>query len=501
MNSTVFEKHADRALDRRAAPVITAVARKIFSFPVVIGGLLSVLAVLTTRSRFDDPDMWWHLKTGEIIWTTRSIPTADLFSYTARHQAWIPQEWLSQTLIYAAYRADGYSGLMLWLLLLTMTVLIAGYVLCSLYSKNAKIGFLGAITIWFFATSGLAVRPQMIGYSLLIFLLLIIHLGRTRSPFWFFALPPLFALWVNCHGSFFLGIVVCCLFLFSSLFEFRMGLITSSRWQSQRQSVFGLAMLASLGALFLNPAGAHQILYPLDTMLRQPLNLRYVTEWAPLQFPQSRAIGVAVILALIFLVVAVRRTQLSLDELLLLGAGTCLAETHARMTFVFGILAAPVLARILAGTWDRYDPAADRPLLNAAMIAFSLFLVIQLFPGAANLDKQVERGSPVKAVEYIQTHHLSGNMLNEYVFGGYLIWAAPQHPVFIDGRADIYEWSGVLQQFARWASLEENPNLLLNRYHISFCLLARNSLMTQVLPLLPGWKQIYSDPVAVIFSR
>ena len=32
-------------------------------------------------------------------------------------------------------------------------------------------------------------------------------------------------------------------------------------------------------------------------------------------------------------------------------------------------------------------------------------------------------------------------MLNEYVYGGYLIWAAPENPVFVDGRADIFEWT------------------------------------------------------------
>ena len=47
-------------------------------------------------------------------------------------------------------------------------------------------------------------------------------------------------------------------------------------------------------------------------------------------------------------------------------------------------------------------------------------------------------------MEFIQASHLSGPMLNDYNFGGYLIWAAPEHPVFIDGRTDVYEWSGVL---------------------------------------------------------
>ena len=69
----------------------------------MLAGLLGVLAVLTVRSRFDDPDMWWHLKTGEIVWKTHTIPVADVFSYTTAHHALVPHEWLSQLLIYGAY--------------------------------------------------------------------------------------------------------------------------------------------------------------------------------------------------------------------------------------------------------------------------------------------------------------------------------------------------------------------------------------------------------------
>jgi hypothetical protein len=70
------------------APSLT---RRLFSFPVMLAGMLVVLAVLTVRGRFNDPDMWWHLKTGEIIWNTHRIPAVDTISLTAAGQAWIAQ--------------------------------------------------------------------------------------------------------------------------------------------------------------------------------------------------------------------------------------------------------------------------------------------------------------------------------------------------------------------------------------------------------------------------
>jgi hypothetical protein len=92
-------------------------------------------------------------------------------------------------------------------------------------------------------------------------------------------------------------------------------------------------------------------------------------------------------------------------------------------------------------------------------------------------------------------------MLNDWPDGGFLIWAMPEHPVFIDGRGDPYDETGVTQQFGDWATLQTDPNLLLDKYGIAFCLLDRGSPMTYVLPLMPHWKLAYSDSQTVIFIR
>jgi hypothetical protein len=482
-------------------PAIIRALQRVFSFPVMLAGLLVVLAVLTVRSRFDDPDMWWHLKTGEIIWTTHTIPTTDVFSYTTNHHAYIAHEWLSQLLIYAAYRFGGYPGLMLWMCFFTSAILIAGYSLCSLYAENAKVAFLGAMTIWLFGTIGFAVRPQMVGYLLLVVELLLLHLGRTRNPRWFLAMPPLFAIWVNCHGSFFLGLIVAGTFLFSSLFDFQKGLLTSPRWDPHRRRMLAWALMLSGAALFLNPIGIKQVLYPLNLMLDQPINLGNVMEWHPLHLTEPRGLGFMGVLVCIFLLLILRRSELFWDELLLLAVGIWLAASHQRMVFVFGILAAPVLSRLLSTSWEGYNAEHDRPLANAAFLVTSLLIAFLAFPNRQNLTRQINENSPVKAVEFIKAHHLSGPMLNEYVYGGYLIWAAPENPVFVDGRADVFEQTGVLAEFGRWATLQSDPKQLLDKYKIDFCLLARSSPMVVVLPLLHDWTAVYSDDNSIIFVR
>jgi hypothetical protein len=87
------------------------------------------------------------------------------------------------------------------------------------------------------------------------------------------------------------------------------------------------------------------------------------------------------------------------------------------------------------------------------------------------------------------------------VYGGYLIWSAPEHKVFVDGRTDIFDWTGVLREYGAFMTLQENPANLLKKYDIDFCLVSRGSAITNVLPYLPGWKAIYSDDTSLIFSR
>jgi hypothetical protein len=280
-----------------------------------------------------------------------------------------------------------------------------------------------------------------------------------------------------------------------------MGLLVSRPWERHRRKTLVQALILSTGALFLNPVGVRQVLYPLNTLLHQPIGLSYVDEWMPLSMTSARGVGLLVVLGCIFLLVIVQRSELFWHELVVLAVGTWLAISHRRMLFVFGILAAPVLSRLLAPLWDGYDTTRDLPLPNAILIAISLLIVMSGFPSSQNLTKQVNEQSPVQAVEYIQTHHLSGHMLNDYLYGGYLIWAAPDHPVFLDGRSDVFEWTGVLSEFGKWAMLQSNPNTLLDKYNISFCLLARTSPIAHVLPLLPNWKTVYSDNVSTIFIR
>ena len=380
----------------------------IASFPVVLCALLTILTMLTVRGRFSDPDLWWHLKTGEIIWSTHHVPAFDSYSFTTNHHAYIPHEWLAQLSIYGAYHFGGYTGLMLWLGGVASLVVVSGYVLCGLYSGNFKVAFLGGILVWLFSTIGLSIRPQMIGYLFLVALLIVLHRGQYGNRRWFFVLPPMFAIWINCHGSFFLGLVVLGATLVCSMIELEWGLLVSRRWEKQRRNTFAIAGALSVVALFLNPIGLKQVTYPMDTLLNQMVGTRLVSEWQPVHFDDSRGVALLAVAGLILLVPLLRRAELRVQELLFLALGFGLALQHARMLFVFGILVAPILCRLLADSWDQYEPDRDRPVVNAVLIAILMCGVVKAFPDRQQLVQEVEKNNPVKGVDFIKSSGLAG---------------------------------------------------------------------------------------------
>ena len=132
--------------------------------------------------------MWLHMKMGEVIWKTHVIPTTDLFSFTTNHHAFISHEWLSQVLIYGAYRWGGYSGLMLWLCFFTTALFISGFGLCRSTREMSKRDFWAP---WWSGSLPRSVSrdpaQQMIGYLFLISELLLLH--------------TLGALGIRCAGS------------------------------------------------------------------------------------------------------------------------------------------------------------------------------------------------------------------------------------------------------------------------------------------------------------
>src|ERR1044072_6425465 len=90
--------------------------------------LLSMVFVLAVRQSVSiDPDLWWHLKAGQQIIDTRSIPHTDDYSFTKQGSEWVAHEWLSEVIMAAIYRVTGLVGLVT---IFSLLITIALWLLC-----------------------------------------------------------------------------------------------------------------------------------------------------------------------------------------------------------------------------------------------------------------------------------------------------------------------------------------------------------------------------------
>ena len=491
---------APAAQARVEQPVSLTLLARVFSFPTMLAAGLTFLVFWACAPRFDDPDLWWNLKVGETIWNTHRIPAADSFSFTAAGHPWIAHEWLSQWVLYAVYHAGGYPALMLWLCAVASAIVVLTYVLCGLWSENWKVALVGGIAACFFLTVSLSLRPLLLGHLFLVTELLILYYGVVRKSRLIWALPVLLVVWANCHGSFPLGIAIAgcaglaaCVDVSGARFRLRCERALSIRFAS--------VVLLCAAAPFVNPVGPQLAFYPFNVLTAQPDNVGSVAEWAPLDWQDPRGVAVLAVFGLVAWRTSVARRALHIFEWAALLTSAAMAVRHTRMLPIFGFVAAPIICRQLAGYWDRYDARRDLPWANGALIAIAMACCAAVFPDAKDIDQQIAAKKPVAALSYLRQAGLTGRMLNDYEWGGYLMWANPSQPVFIDGRADIYAWTGVLREYGRWALLEEDPAYLLDRYKIEICLIKVSSPMAQALPHLTQWRRVFSDQQSVIFTR
>jgi len=475
--------------------------RRLLSFQTFLISGLVVLTLFTVRNRFADPDIWCHLKVGQVIVETRSLPSTDQFSYTTNNHPWIPFEWLSEVLLYWTYQAGGYRALWVWMWGVASLVFALLYRLCALYSGNAKIAFVGGMVGWFFGTMGLGLRTHLLGYLFLVVELLLLHLGRTRSRAWLWGLPPLFAVWVNCHGTYTLGLVVMGILTLCAFVDLKAGRLVGESWERDRRVRLVVILALSVAALAVNPVGVKLLAYPLQRFTEPTGTFGAVKDWQPLVVTDLRGAGLFVTALLVAILLLVRPSLLRLEELLLMLLGFGGTLKYSRMSFALGILVAPVLCRLLTEAWGSDGPEREHPVLNGLLLLVAAALGAGFFPTARHLEQQVAAHNPGGAVEFIRRQGLQGSMLNDYDWGGYLIWEMPEKKVFIDTRADVFDWTGVFSEYKAWIMLEEPPAKLLDKYGIRFCLLQRGQALTFVIPYLPGWRQVYQDELSVIFAR
>ena len=475
-----------------------ALASEVFSFPVMCMFLLIAVIFAYSARGITESDIWWHLRNAQTLWQFHSLSRLDTYSFSAAGSSWMNFEWLSEVPYFLGFKAWGLQGL-LAVYFVVLVLIYAGvyYRSCRAGAdcKDAVIATLGAMCL-----GGVSMAPRMLLFGWLCMVGLLLELDRFRrtgNGLWL--LPPLFALWINLHGSWLFGVIVVALTVASGLVDGEWGLVVARRWTAAELKKLLLAFAASLAALFVNPFGYKLVMYPFELLSRQQSVTQFIEEWQPVNFGTGNGrLGLALIFALLAAALFSRR-QWRLDEALLTAFALWTALSHVRFLFFAGLIVVPILAPRLS-LFTPYERDLDKPWLNAIIMAAIVGAMIFFFPSAAELQQRIDDEYPRAALHFIQQQHLNGRIFNQYAWGGYMEWHAPELKTFVDGRADIFVYNGVFEDFLRATSLKHSFEVL-DKYKIDYVFLRPNEPLIYLLEHSPGWRSIYSDKIAVLLER
>ena len=441
-----------------------------------------------------DPDVWWHLRTGEWMMQNHALLRADIFSATNAGKPYAAYSWLFELLITKWFQHGGLAGLVGYSASMVLAIAVASRHLIKRLQTDFSLVALFSFVACFTLSRLFTPRPWL--FTILFFVLeldILMHArktGKTRELLW---LPLIFALWANIHIQFIDGLLVLGLALAEAIAShWKIGVPTRLRawplWAALGGSILGT---------LVNPFGWHiyRVAYDLAS---QPGVLNKITELSALHFrdfhdflllfarPRSRRrTGVA--------------PALRVFEIGLFLFAAIVSFRSQRDIWVMAFVAALILASSVAG---RGEPPVRTPriasALAAALAALAIFGSFRVWRVTDTLlDKEMVETLPVKAVHEIQAKGYAGPLYNTFDWGGYLIWAL-QVPVSIDGRAAFYGDAAIDRSNNTWTGTPDwaaDPQLKSAGLVIGPVKMP----LTQLLRTDPHYKLVYEDKLAAVF--
>jgi hypothetical protein len=468
--------------------------------------LFALLFALATRIPVDT-DVWWHIRSGEYT-LTQGMIYADPFSFTKAGTAWTNHSWGAQVALYAIWGAAGSFGLAIYTSALATLGMWFVYRMASgsVYLRAFAI-VLGAATAAVFWSP----RPQMFSFALSAALLCILYLHKLEGVDRLWLIPPLMALWGNLHAGFSIGLIL----LAGSIVGEVAGHLFNPKgehvvpWRGVRKLV--LVTVVSAAAIVINPYGLNMLAVPFQTVSIGALQ-NFIQEWNTPNFHERQNWPFIALLLGVFGAVGASKKRLDWTDFLLTAGTAFMGLLAGRNVALFAVVATPVLTRHLDALltergWvlkpvQRVTPRMAR--LNAvivALIGFAALAKVLLVLDAKTVDEAQREFLPVAAVEHWRAAGLAGPLFNSYNWGGYLIYALPDEPVFVDGRTDLYGDTFLTENYFRPTQGAAGWRDTLAQYGINTVLVEAQSGLARALREEDGWRLDYEDDMAVIFVR
>jgi hypothetical protein len=471
-----------------------------------------------------DGDTGWHIRNGERIIDTRTVPHSDPFSFGSGGHPWFAWEWLSDVLFAALFRRGGLKAVTV----LCGIVIAASVSVLLRHMLWRSVGICLALPLALLAAGASSVhylaRPHVIGLLLFAVVAWIVDRDRASPARFTWSLPLFFLLWANCHGSFLAGLGMLGLRLFET--ALRPATLRRRNWsRRERRTFWRAAMLlgASGAATLLNPYGwrlhAHAIEYLRSAWIQSAIEEFQSPRFRSENMLQYEFLLLAGVSALPWLL---RRKQFYPCCVILLWAHESLASV--RHVPLYCLAACPFTGVWLQANWNRWlrgcRPGSLWRALDAINFAWHPWysgytiwpwlLAISLGATAAReAGSQVSFPAskfPVNLVERnsCRLASLAGSprrVFSSDQWSDYLIFRLyPRARVFFDGRSDFFgPWRG--KSYQELMQGESDSPAILDRADVELALVPKDWALAGLLRRCPQWRVADADGQAVLFER
>jgi hypothetical protein len=513
---------------------------------LIFVALLGLLAFTTLSVRLlGDAGIGWHIRTGQLILATHTIPRVDPFSSTtytvAPARPWFAWEWLYDVAAGWLDRAAGLNGVVL-LTALTIAALFA-WTFHLLLQRGTNI--LIALILLLLAASAAMIhfqaRPHIVSWFFTVVWFWILefpagshsHSSALKAHSWpLWMLPPLMALWVNVHGGFLVGFGLLAIYWVSAVWQWFS--LKEDRFDDALAKIRGMRRIRTLtlaGALsaaatLVNPYGFrlhvhiyhylsnHFLMDHIDEF--QSPNFHYVAQkcfaglllltlvaLATKKRDASASQGLAILFAVSAGLYASRNIPVS-SLLLILVIGPWLSDGTERLAETLAPqrrapLAASFLQRM--GTTELSLRGHLWPIA-AVVLTCSIAAHGGRFAAKTLMDAHFDaKRFPVQAVDYLEQQPVQGPLVSPDYWGGYLIYRLyPRVRMVVDDRHDFYG-EDFLKSYLKMMHVEPGWQDFLQQHQARSVIVPKGTALANVLAETTGWQPIYADDVTVVFVR
>jgi len=493
---------------------------------LIFMALLGVLVFTPLSTRLlGDAGIGWHIRTGQQILATHTIPRADSFSSTMAGKPWFAWEWLYDVVVGKLEASLGLNGVVWFTAVVIAAVFAWTFRLLLARGTNVMIALVLVLLAVSASMIHFLTRPHVVSWLFTLAWFWILDSsernclrgdGRSSARIWI--LPLLMLVWVNVHGGFLLGFVLLGIFLVGAAWtwwrakEERIEEALQKIAAGKRaRSLFAVGMLSCIVSL-VNPYGwnlyGHVYAYLSNRFL-----MDHIDEFQSPNFHGIAQRCFLVLLLITIAVLAVRGRYLRLSEgltiLFAVYAGLYASRNIPVSSILLVMVAGPLIPE--ANLFNGFSQRMSRVEARLRGHLWPVIALVATLAIAANggrvgsavwMDAHFDpKHMPVNAVNFLEQQRLAGPVLSTDSWGGYLIYRLfPKAQVVVDDRHDLYG-EEFFKSYLKMIRVEDGWKEFLAEHEGSYLLLPRSSALSNVVSEDSEWKQVYKDELSVVFVR